>query len=110
MTYKFHIDPGHGWLEVPMAELEELGIADHISSCSYRYGDTAYLEEDCDFATFLAAKVDGYTPNDYRAAFKRLDRISARVRAWDKSNTVDVHHDARGAPECFIRRLPNYYH
>jgi hypothetical protein len=79
MTYKFHIDPGHGWLEVPMAELEELGIADHISSCSYRDGDTAYLEEDCDFATFLAAKVDGYTPNDYRAAFKRLDRIIARV-------------------------------
>lgn len=56
--YRFIQDPGHGWLEVPRAELEALGIADDISRYSYqsRDGATAYLEEDCDMSRFYAAK------------------------------------------------------
>ena len=54
-TYMLHTDPGHGWLEVPMAELRRLGIAWSISSCSYRYGGIAYLEEDCDAPRFVEA-------------------------------------------------------
>ena len=54
-TYMLHTDPGHGWLEVPMTELRRLGIAWSISSCSYRHGDTAYLEEDCDAPRFVEA-------------------------------------------------------
>ena len=34
--YTFYEDPGHGWLAVPMEQLVKLGIADKISSCSYR--------------------------------------------------------------------------
>ena len=27
MSYTYHQDPSHGWVEVPMAELRALGIA-----------------------------------------------------------------------------------
>ena len=55
-NYVFITDPGHGWLEVPLAEIRFLGIADKISAYSYQKGDMAYLEEDCDASVFLEAK------------------------------------------------------
>ena len=55
-TYIFHSDPGHGWLAVKLKELQELGIADKISSYSYQKGKTVYLEEDCDMSIFIKAK------------------------------------------------------
>ena len=57
--YIFHTDPGHGWLAVPMAELEAMPeVRKAISDCSYvsNDGQTAYLEEDCDAVIFLYAK------------------------------------------------------
>jgi hypothetical protein len=54
-TYKLHTDPGHGWLAVSIKELNELGIADKITGYSYVKGRMAYLEEDCDLATFFTA-------------------------------------------------------
>lgn len=62
----FHIDPGHGWLEVPVNLLTELGIINHISPYSYyrKKPSTAYLEEDVDVYTFTkAAKAAGWTIN-----------------------------------------------
>ena len=56
LSYRFIEDPGHGWLEVPITELHRLGIAGQVSSYSYRKGDMAYLEEDCDAGLFLDAK------------------------------------------------------
>ncbi len=44
----FYTDPGHGWVEVERKMIDELGIADQISCCSYQYKDRCYLEEDCD--------------------------------------------------------------
>ena len=38
-----------------MAELRRLGIERQITPFSYRHGDTAYLEEDCDAALFVEA-------------------------------------------------------
>lgn len=55
LSLVFHTDPGHGWLQVPMADVQRLGIADKISRCSYRDGGMAYLEEDCDAPRFLQA-------------------------------------------------------
>lgn len=55
-AYRFISDPGHGWLEVPEAELTRLNIADKISAYSYRNGGNAYLEEDSDFGVFKKAK------------------------------------------------------
>jgi hypothetical protein len=54
-------DSGHGWIKVPMSELIELRIAGQITTYSYRDGDVAYLEEDCDAATYInAAKAAGW--------------------------------------------------
>lgn len=54
-TYIFHEDPGHGWLEVPVEDICELGIVTDISRYSYQRGQIAYLEEDCDAPRFLEA-------------------------------------------------------
>lgn len=53
--FKVHSDPGHAWVAVKLKLLEELGIADKITSFSYVKGKTAYLEEDCDLTTFVNA-------------------------------------------------------
>jgi hypothetical protein len=55
-TYTLFSDAGHGWIKVGMSELIRLGIADKISTYSYQYGENAYLEEDCDYSTWLNAK------------------------------------------------------
>ena len=52
----FHSDSGHGWLAVRIKELNDLGIADKVSSYSYMNGKTAYLEEDCDASVYLDAQ------------------------------------------------------
>lgn len=55
--YIFFVDPGHGWLGVPIADLYNLGIIDKITQYSYfnRFIRFAYLEEDCDAPLFIAA-------------------------------------------------------
>jgi hypothetical protein len=50
-TFKHYTDPGHGWVAVKKKFLEEIGIADQITSYSYMKGQTAYLEEDQDAST-----------------------------------------------------------
>ena len=54
--YIYHIDPAHGWVEVSMAELRRLGIADKVSGFSTRLDEVAYLEEDDDYDLFCKAK------------------------------------------------------
>ena len=55
-TIKYYQDPAHGWIAVKLKELEELGIANKISSYSYVRGKTAYLEEDMDAQTYMDAQ------------------------------------------------------
>jgi len=55
MSYVFHTDPGHGWLEVDKDELSLFNIADKISSYSYKLGNKVFLEEDCDTGLFINA-------------------------------------------------------
>lgn len=63
--YDLYEDPGHAWLKVKIAELEKLGIAILISGYSYMRGEYAYLEEDCDMATFFHAQgVVGQVPSE----------------------------------------------
>jgi len=54
--YQFISDLGHGWLKVKIRELDELGINDKISGYSYKRGQYAFLEEDCDLSIFAHAK------------------------------------------------------
>jgi len=52
-SYTFYEDSGHGWLEVPLQELQDLGIQERITGFSYLYKGKVYLEEDEDAGTFL---------------------------------------------------------
>ena len=78
--YIFHEDPGHGWLQVPISEIKELGIADKISPYSYRLRDWCFLEEDCDAGVFIDALKARDIP------FKFTDRVyrttSAPIRNY----------------------------
>jgi len=58
LNYTYYTDPGHGWMCVPIKDLIELGIEDKISSFSYRKGELAYLEEDCDISVLFQAAKD----------------------------------------------------
>ena len=51
-VYKMIVDPGHGWLRVPLKEI--VGMT--FSKFSYADGEYAYLEEDCDAPQFMKAK------------------------------------------------------
>lgn len=74
-TIVFHEDGGHGWLQVPMLLVKQLGITEKISGYSYKYKGDAYLEEDCDLSLFFRAmqldenKLSQYfwnhVPNEY---------------------------------------------
>jgi hypothetical protein len=79
-VYVLHTDPGHGWLAVKHRELKELGIADRITRYSYARGTTAYLEEDCDLATFFSAyhARHGQDPQ-YRTSY----REHSAIRSFD---------------------------
>lgn len=49
------IDPGHGWLEVPLADYPD--AIEHGTGFGYYAKDTGtvYLEEDCEAPAFLRA-------------------------------------------------------
>mgnify|MGYP003348284643 CR=1 FL=1 len=53
-----HTDPAHGWVEVPLELIINLGLSAKISSYSYRKGFNAYLEEDCDAGLLIKALKD----------------------------------------------------
>ena len=86
--YTWITDPAHGWLTVPLAELQDLGIADDISKFSYI--DTSkgvvYLEQDIDALRFIEAKGVDLSSRCRKQVRKALSR-------WCAENTVSRHHD-----------------
>lgn len=84
MNLTVHLDPGHGWLEIPTSVLVQLQIVDQISKYSYLgdFGRTAYLEEDCD------------APKAIEALEQR--GIEPKLKYRDHNR------------DCFIRNLPSY--
>jgi len=83
-SYHFYMDPGHGWLKVPLEELEELGIAGDISPYSYMRSGYAYLEEDSDAVKFIEAMKN-------RGVKVKLEEHTAnresRIRRYDMYET-----------------------
>lgn len=82
MQFTVHTDPGHGWLEVPINTLRDLGFkVTDFTRYSYRSEDfmTAYLEEDCDMPLFLegcrfeVSLVDA--PFEVRSFIRSLPRL-----------------------------------
>lgn len=64
MKFTFHTDEGHGWMEVSLSMVKDLGLQTEISSFSYINGQTVYLEEDFDALQFIRAfkLKHGYQP------------------------------------------------
>lgn len=88
-TYRKIEDPGHGWLEVPYADVKEFGVIPKISACSYydNFKKLCYLEEDLDMSIFL-------------------NELSERGISSER--TVDYSYSKVGAPECFVRNLLSF--
>jgi hypothetical protein len=76
----FIIDPGHGWLRVPLADIAALGIEGDISEYSFIDGRFAYLEEDCDYGRFVdACNAQGIPlPEIEEQYVERFDRFRPR--------------------------------
>ncbi len=84
----FIIDPGHGWLRVPLADIAALEIEGDISEYSFIDGRFAYhsaalttsLEEDCDYGRFVdACNAQGIPlPEIEEQYVERFDRFRPR--------------------------------
>lgn len=80
MKLDFYEDPGHGWAAVPLTLLDRLGLLDRITTYSYMRGRYAYLEEDCDLGTFVAAAQAAGISVEFRQWFSRHRR--SRIRNY----------------------------
>jgi len=86
VVYNYYTDPGHGWLAVPLAELEGFVPSEY----SYLDDTFAYLEEDCDLDDWMDHV--GIEQGEF-----------GRGYFWD-SSTENVHTD----DESFIRGLDRF--
>ena len=75
-------DPAHGWLKVPLSEVQDSGA--NISKYSYKDENHAYLEEDSDMYKFL---------------------VSAKYLINGK---LSVGINTEYQEDCFIRNLPRF--
>lgn len=75
VALRFISDDGHGWLAVPLAMLDAVGVASQISRYSYQGNATAFLEEDCDYSVFVAACRDRGIP--LAIVEERVDGLSS---------------------------------
>ena len=79
-TVDFYSDPGHGWAKVKISELKDLGILTKITAFSYVRGIWAYLEEDCDFWTYIEAMRE-QRDTDIKTRYRHGNRRS-RIRGY----------------------------
>ena len=94
--YTFHCDAGHGWLEVPLADILKLGLKpedfSRYSYCnvSYLYTPTMYLEEDIDMQVFMLAAIRAGVDVEMPEAYVHGD---SHIRSYG-TNTVGRDFDA----------------
>lgn len=93
MNVDFIIDPGHGWLKVPLCVLDQWGLLPQITPYSYiRLGvrqSFAYLEEDCDASVFMdAAKQRGVSIKLRRRVAGQKE---SKVRRYEAFTCVRAH-------------------
>lgn len=88
ITLNYFTDPGHGWIEVPVQMLKDLGIVNKITTYSYRKGNTAFLEEDCDSSLLIQELTKNnitYTLNQKHTNNDSKIRDYYSYYAWPKS-------------------------
>jgi hypothetical protein len=90
--FDYIVDPGHGWVKVPLALLRELDIADRVSRFSYYNKGYVYLEEDCDASRFAGAFASrfGFEPK-LRERVARERR--SRVRGYEPYVPLKLEHN-----------------
>ena len=86
-TLRFISDPGHGWLEVPIAEVVALGIHNDISPYSYHHDGMAYLEEDLDAGVYIKALAAAGREGP---RFEEVYQESTPIRDYDLFRRPDV--------------------
>ena len=79
LTLDYVQDPGHGWIAADIQRLNALGIADKVSSYSYRDGDVVWLEEDCDAPLFVGALRRAGIPYTIKETHTRGDAFIRRL-------------------------------
>lgn len=80
MKLNVYSDPGHGWAAVPLTLLQRLDLLDKITPYSYMRGKYAYLEEDCDLNTFMAAALAAGLAVEFRQYVSGYRR--SRIRGY----------------------------
>jgi hypothetical protein len=75
-------DPGHAWGKVKRKVLDNLGIAQQVSSHSYQYKDNVYLEEDADLS-LVCRHLLLNTDVQIKFVEKHSDRDS-RIRSYER--------------------------
>lgn len=95
MRYRYYHDPAHGFVEVLLSELIDLGITDQISKYSYQGGAYAWLEEDQDVYTWMQAH-RAQDPN-WAPEFKHLYTGYHFIRNMERYGTPN--------PNLFIVRV-----
>jgi hypothetical protein len=75
-------DPGHAWGKVKRKVLDNLGIADKVTTYSYQYKDNVYLEEDCDLP-FVCQHLLLNTNVQIKFVEKNSNRDS-RIRSYER--------------------------
>ena len=88
-AFKVYDDPGHAWVAVKRKFLVELGILEKITRCSYQRGQTVYLEEDCDAATFVKAFKERFGSVPLFAEQSHTENYSP-IRSYDHFSLEDV--------------------
>jgi hypothetical protein len=100
IKHTFFTDGSHGWLKVSKNRLAKLNILNKITECSFVKGNNLYLEEDCDFSTYIDALLlkEGIKDNteEYKAFMKKF---------WELTTIKDTSNNDRGS---IIRTYNNY--
>lgn len=56
MKWTKYTTPSHGYLQIPIEEIQRFGLENQISAFSYTKNEYMYLEEDRDVRVFLSAR------------------------------------------------------
>jgi hypothetical protein len=81
-TIVVYNDPSHAWGKVKRKVLDNLGIAQQVSSYSYQYKDNVYLEEDADLS-LVCRHLLLNTDVQIKFVEKHSDRDS-RIRSYER--------------------------
>ena len=75
-------DPSHAWGKVKRKVLDNLGIADKVSSYSYQYKDNVYLEEDADL--LLVCRHLLFNTNVQIKFVEKHTNRDSRIRSYER--------------------------